>query len=886
MSGPLSVLMVEDVEDDAALLSSELRRHGYQLSSERVETAAEMRRALDERDWDLILADFSLPGFGGREALEVLGASGKDIPLIIVTGSITDESAVAAMRAGARDFVLKDNLARLFPAIDRERMQARERAAARELEEDLAAARRAQLEQLAERARVFESLATLGSKLAGRVDRQQIAEAAVEHAFALVEAGGVWLAVDEPGAPGLELLAQRASDRPLPRRMPREQGATARAIRTAEPIFVEDYQSWPEALEFKRSSGVGAVAAVPLRAGDRVIGALGGHWTALPADRARERMQFFELIAAEVGPALQAASLHAELEAALHVVARRARQQEAIAELGRLGLTRPAPERLDDVAAELVRAALDADVGCVWEATPQARGPRLRVAAGLGQDWRQTPDAGERSLEASTLRTDAPVVFEGRRGRRLRLAPVLASAGLVSGATVRIPDDVRPAVLGAYSRCKRRFSQDDLAFLEAVANVVAQMAGERRAADALRESESKYRWIVETAEEGIWAIDLEARITFANPRLAEMLGCSLGELVGRPIYDFMSPALRPEARRHVENRRRGVAERFEFRLRRKDGEEFPVLVSTSLLEDDTGTLVGSAAMVSDLSARKQAERDLQESQARLRTVVDNAPIVLFSLDSRGVLTLAEGNGLQRIGLSTEQLIGFSIFEMFPDESDLMVKARAVLAGELAGDGFEVEALGAVWSVLFEAQRGADGRVQSLVGVAYDVTDRRQAAEARSESETKSKFLASMSHELRTPLNSILGFSQLLLLQDAEPLSERQRRHVSNIEASGRHLLDLINDLLDLSKVAAGEMLLEMEDVDLVEVVGESLTRMAPLAEGKSLRLERTGGSRSLPARADRRRVVQVLLNLLSNAIKFTPPGGASRCASSGRGTRP
>ena len=153
MGMPLRVLIVEDSEDDTLLLVNKLRKEGFDLQFERVETAEEMKSALDARQWDIILSDYSLPRFSGTKALEVLKLSGLDLPFIIVSGTIGEEVAVGAMRAGANDYVLKGNLKRLIPAIKRELIDAADRRTRREaeaekarLEDELRASHKAEAE--------------------------------------------------------------------------------------------------------------------------------------------------------------------------------------------------------------------------------------------------------------------------------------------------------------------------------------------------------------------------------------------------------------------------------------------------------------------------------------------------------------------------------------------------------------------------------------------------------------------------------------------------------------------------------------------------------------------------------------------------------------------
>jgi signal transduction histidine kinase len=178
----------------------------------------------------------------------------------------------------------------------------------------------------------------------------------------------------------------------------------------------------------------------------------------------------------------------------------------------------------------------------------------------------------------------------------------------------------------------------------------------------------------------------------------------------------------------------------------------------------------------------------------------------------------------------------------------------------------------MFPIVFTSYRS---RVTAMEKEAQALREHNVAEEAIRGSEAKSRFLASMSHEVRTPLNSILGFAQLLLEEKGfGPLTERQRRYVGHISSSGQHLLSLINDILDLSKVQAGQMDLSVEDVRVRAVVGEVVALARPLADGKGLDLVMEEGPDGV-IRADGRRLQQVLWNLLSNAIKFTPEGAVT-----------
>ncbi len=137
MKKDLQILLVEDSEDDALLLLRELQRHGYEPVIERVETAGELEAAISSRNWDIIISDYVMPAFSGLDALRMIRDSGLDLPFIIVSGKIGEETAVDLMKAGAHDYILKGNLARLAPAIEREMQEAEVRRKRIEAEDTL-----------------------------------------------------------------------------------------------------------------------------------------------------------------------------------------------------------------------------------------------------------------------------------------------------------------------------------------------------------------------------------------------------------------------------------------------------------------------------------------------------------------------------------------------------------------------------------------------------------------------------------------------------------------------------------------------------------------------------------------------------------------------------
>ena len=290
----------------------------------------------------------------------------------------------------------------------------------------------------------------------------------------------------------------------------------------------------------------------------------------------------------------------------------------------------------------------------------------------------------------------------------------------------------------------------------------------------------------------------------------------------------------------------------------------------------------------DLDARELAEASLRRSERFLDSIIDLLPLMVFVKDARDLRFVRfNRTAEQLVGLPREAVLGRDDFDLFPRPiaQGFATIDRAVLASDAVRDIPEevmVAPNGAVRTLHTRkvAIRDDAGNPAYLLGVSEDITERkrprptscaRETAEAASRA--KSDFLAKMSHELRTPLNSIIGFSQLIEEESFGPLNERQRRYVNNVLASGRELLDLINDILDLSKVEAGRMELSLMQAAVLPLLREAMSLVEPLATGGGLHLV-LDADPDLPAiLVDMSRFRQILYNLLGNAIKFTGPGG-------------
>jgi PAS domain S-box-containing protein len=390
--------------------------------------------------------------------------------------------------------------------------------------------------------------------------------------------------------------------------------------------------------------------------------------------------------------------------------------------------------------------------------------------------------------------------------------------------------------------------------------------------------ETRFGALLESSPDATLIVNAMGRIVLANSQAARAFAYDRHELIGEPVEVLLPERFRGGHVGHrsgfsQQPRMRTMGRGLELFGRRRDGYEFPVEISLSPLATDEGMMVMSA--VRDITDRKKAEQ-------KFRGLLESAPDAMVIVGGDGRIALVNSQLERLFGYPREELLGNSVDILVPQRYRThhaqhragffsQPRPRAMGAGlELYGqrrDGSEFP-LEISLSPL-ETEEGL------FVSAAIrDATERRRFEQTLQDANRlKSEFLATMSHELRTPLNGIIGFSEFLIDEKAGTLNARQKEYLTDVLASGRHLLRLINDVLDLSKIEAGKMDLAPESFSLAAAIDEVCAVVSPIAQAKSISLSRKVSEEVTTVTLDRHRFMQILYNLLSNALKFTNAGG-------------
>lgn len=416
---------------------------------------------------------------------------------------------------------------------------------------------------------------------------------------------------------------------------------------------------------------------------------------------------------------------------------------------------------------------------------------------------------------------------------------------------------------------------------------VRDISERKKAEAAMRESEAKYRTIIENIEEGYYEVNLEGHFTFANDALAHILGYAVDDVIGLSHQDYMDEANAKQAYHtyHYVYKTR-TNSLSEFEIIHRSGERRFVEISTALIVDAQDNPIGFRGIARDVTERRRVESTLLLNQANLSALIENTHDWIWSLNQDYEVVTANTTAKEVFAAlyGIQLRVGENFISALPD--DIRIKWKADFDHALAEGHFITENRFTFPNgeldieISYNPIMAADGVLTGVSCMARDITQRKQferelqtakeAAEAANRS--KSAFLANMSHEFRTPLNAIIGYSEMLE-EEAEDFGyEDIVPDLLKIREAGTHLLDLINSILDLSKIEAGRMEIHLEDIEIDNLIDHVTTTISPLVQKNNNRLQVNIAPDIGRLHADATKVRQTLLNLLSNAAKFTENG--------------
>ncbi|RCJ38928.1 hypothetical protein A6769_07765 [Nostoc punctiforme NIES-2108] len=433
---------------------------------------------------------------------------------------------------------------------------------------------------------------------------------------------------------------------------------------------------------------------------------------------------------------------------------------------------------------------------------------------------------------------------------------------------------------------------------------ITDISERKQAQEALAKYAHEVEDLYNNAPCGYHSLDSEGRLLKVNETELQWLGYTREEMIGQTLGNFFTQASRLSfAQNYPHFKKQGSLKNLELDMVCKDGTVFPVLVSATAVKDAEGNYLYSRTTLFDireqqaaLRERKQTAQELEESRKMLQTVLDTFPQRVFWKDRQSRFIGCNPAFIRHSQLTTDDIIGKTDFELpwaklahlyCADDMMVMNTRTPKLGYEEPFEGANGEQL---WLRTNKVPlTNSAGEVIGILVSHEDITERKQAeAQLRQTNEQlananmelaratrlKDEFLANMSHELRTPLNAILGMSEGLQESVFGSINERQVKAIATIERSGRHLLELINDILDLSKIESGKLELQLSDVSVQNLCDISLAFVKQMALKKKIRLITHISDNIDSIQVDDRRLRQVLINLLSNAVKFTPERGS------------
>ncbi len=902
MNQNLKVLMIEDLQEDAELTILALQNGGYDIIYERVETLKDMKHALASKQWDCIISDYSLPHFNGFEALKEFKKTDLEIPFLFVSGTMGEDVAVEAMKAGAHDYIVKGRLSRLIPALERELK-----------ESDLRRQKKRTEEALGKSEENFRILFEQASD-----------------AIFIVNGDGYFINANSSGCRMLgykkeEILKMNIVD-----------------------IEVSDPESIPLRIG-ELTKGNMLLFETILRKKDNSILDVEINAKMLPDGRLQgivrditERKRTLEenaLLAHSLKSINECVSI-TDLEDNLIFVNKAFLKVYDYSEneiIGKnINIVRSS-NNPPDVVNEILPSTLKRDwSGEIWNrrkdgteflislhttAVKDGYGRPIAligVAEDITVQKRMVDEIRENEqrlrialsiMDIAVFNQDSNLVYTWMYQSQLGYTPdqVIGKtdAELLPFHAAEKITQIKQSVIDrnkgdrqeVYITWKAKTYTFDL-IVEPLHNSVGQIIGitgaslniseRKRADEALLESERKFRSLFERSSDAMLLLDGDKFID-CNQATLEMMHCkNKNQLLARHPSE-LSPEAQPDGRLSrekadeiIRNAFQEGAHRFEWIHRRIDGKDFPVeVVLTSVPLGKRQILF---TIWRDITDRKKAEQKIITSELQFRSVWENSFDAMRLCDENGIIIKVNPAFCLLMNKTREELEGlpFDAIYIHEENDNQIDRYKFNFKSRTVKPKMEVEVnlwdKRKVWAELSNSYVEIIGQPILLLSIFRDITDRMQSIfdlnsakeKAEEMSRLKSSFLANMSHELRTPLIGIMGYADIL---KGELNNSDLFEMADTIYSSGSRLLETLNLILDLSRIEADRLPMDYKIFNAIESISQSIALFKVVADKKGLYLKLDTISAKLDVSLDERMFNEIINNLVNNAVKYTNKGG-------------
>jgi PAS domain S-box-containing protein len=766
----------------------------------------------------------------------------------------------------------------------------------------------------ADRQRIAEQRAlldTLGD-LSSQLELDRLLQAVLERAVTLLDVTGGELAIMDEATQQLVILASHnMGTNAIGTRMQLGEGAMGHVAQTHEPLIIPHYQQWAGRSAQYAHGAIQTVMAAPLMIGDRLVGAIASVHSDPERTFGQRELRLLNLFAAQAAVAIENARLYSDARS-------RATEQQALLDTlsdlsGELEI-----DKLLRTVLERAVTLLDVTGGELAIYDESTRDLLIVASHNMETDATGTRMALGEGAMGRVAQTLQPLVipryqeWQGHSSRyeRSSIQSVMAGPLLIGKRLVG-------AIASVHADASREFGDTDLRRLMMFAPQAAIAIENARLFTAERRRAEEQQALLDTMQDLSGDLELERLLGRVLERAVSLLGVTGGELA---TFDESRQDLQIVASHNLETNAMGTRmalgegamgrvalthepliipryQEWEGHSAKYERGSIQSVMAAPLLIGNR--LVGAIASVHSDASRQFGPEDLRLLQlfapqaavaienARLyaaaqqyfEMLVRNNPVAIVNVDLSGRITSCNPAFERLFGYREEEVKGRDLDHLVTTDTTLSEAQaytdRAMQGGDVSGgkgqrrrkDGSTVDV--EIWSIPITV----GGERVGMIGLYHDVSELLQARrEAEQANETKSRFLASTSHELRTPLNAIIGYSEMLQEQAEEDGRKEYLPDLGKIHSAGQHLLSVINDILDLSKIEAGKMELYLETFELRPLVGDVATTVRPLVEKRGNRLDVVTPDEPGSMHGDKTRLRQVLLNLLSNASKFTEAG--------------